>query len=84
MNLRKIRGNIMLLTAAVIWGSAFVAQSEGMNYVDPFTYVFSRSIIGAAVLVIIISVIKKGKKKECRPADFKMSAFGGACCGCQK
>ena len=81
MNLRKIRGNIMLLTAAVIWGSAFVAQSEGMNYVDPFTYVFSRSIIGAAVLVIIISVIKKGKKKECHPADFKMSAFGGACCG---
>ena len=64
MKLRKMRGNIMLLIAAVIWGSAFVAQSEGMNYIDPFTYVFSRSIIGAAVLVIIIYAIRTVKKKS--------------------
>ena len=83
MKLRKMRGNIMLLIAAVIWGSAFVAQSEGMNYIGPFTYVFSRSIIGAAVLVIIIYAIRAVKKKnnEYHPADLKMSAWGGVCCG---
>ena len=83
MKLRKMRGNIMLLIAAVIWGSAFVAQSEGMNYIGPFTYVFSRSIIGAAVLVIIIYAIRTVKKKnnEYHPADLKMSAWGGMCCG---
>ena len=34
---KKARGNILLLLTAVIWGAAFVAQSEGMKYVGPFT-----------------------------------------------
>ena len=34
--LKTIRGSLMLLTAAFIWGTAFVAQSKGMDYVEPF------------------------------------------------
>ena len=60
MNMRKqIRGSIMLLIAAIIWGSAFVAQSEGMEYVEPFTFASVRFFIGSFVLLPVISFMKK-------------------------
>ena len=60
MNMRKqIRGSIMLLIAAIIWGSAFVAQSEGMEYVEPFTFASVRFFIGSIVLLPVISFMKK-------------------------
>ena len=31
----KIKGTIYLLLATVIWGSAFIAQSVGMDHVGP-------------------------------------------------
>ena len=34
----KLRGSLALLTATVIWGSAFIAQSVGMDYIGPFTF----------------------------------------------
>ena len=34
---QQTRGSLMLLLCAMVWGAAFVAQSEGMNYVGPFT-----------------------------------------------
>lgn len=56
---KQIRGSIMLFIAALIWGSAFVAQSEGMNYVEPFTYASVRFFIGSFVLLPVISFMKK-------------------------
>lgn len=43
---KRIRNSFLLLLTAIIWGSAFVAQSVGMDYVEPFTFTFARSIIG--------------------------------------
>ena len=34
----KLKGTVYLLTATVIWGSAFIAQSVGMDHVGPFTF----------------------------------------------
>ena len=31
---KKMRGNLMLLLTALIWGTAFVAQSAGMDHVQ--------------------------------------------------
>ena len=39
----EIRSSLMLLAAAVIWGVAFVAQSVGMDYVGPFTFVITNT-----------------------------------------
>ena len=64
----KLRNPLLLLLTATIWGVAFVAQSVGMQYVGPMTYVCSRSIIGGVVLLPVIAVMGKGKKKkETRP-----------------
>ena len=34
----KLKGTVYLLLATVIWGSAFIAQSVGMDHVGPFTF----------------------------------------------
>ena len=45
MDKRKL-SNMLLILTALIWGSAFVAQSIGMEYIGPFTFGAARSILG--------------------------------------
>ena len=53
----KLRNSLLLLLTATIWGVAFVAQSVGMDYVGPFTFVFARNVIGGLVLLPVIAVL---------------------------
>ena len=50
---------ILLFLAALIWGTAFVAQSVGMDYVGPFTFNACRYVIGSAVLFPLILLGKR-------------------------
>ena len=87
MNRFVIRQSLLLLLTATIWGVAFVSQSVGMDYVGPFTFNAARSLIGAAVLVPCIALLKKLQKKEERQEevhkkeDKKTLIRGGICCG---
>jgi len=45
-----LKNGLILLTAATIWGTAFVAQSVGMDYMGPLTFNGLRYFLGAAVL----------------------------------
>ena len=77
---KKLQGSIMLLITAMIWGTAFVAQSEGMKYVRPFTYNAVRTLLGGIVLIPIIFLFRvKDKKREKSPLPETIS--GGICCG---
>ena len=80
---KKIRGCLLLLLTALIWGTAFVAQSEGMRYVQPFTYNCMRSLLGGAVLipVVVLFRCKKRGNDTAKPADRRMTVIGGLCCG---
>ena len=78
---RKISNSLLLLTA-LIWGIAFVAQSAGMEHVGPWTFVFTRFILAAAVLFPVSKYIdRKNKKKAVKPAPLRLYITGGACCG---
>lgn len=82
----KLQGNIMLLICALIWGSAFVAQSFSRSLVGPFTFLFARSVIGTVVLLPVIAFFGGRKKKAgtYRPlstADKKRLLLGGLLCG---
>lgn len=87
MNRFIIRQSLLLLLTAAIWGVAFVSQSVGMDYVGPFTFNAVRSLIGAAVLVPCIPLLKKLQKKEegqeeiHKKEDKKTLLRGGICCG---
>ena len=58
MNNQKtsLRGVLMLLLTAMIWGSAFVAQSIGMESIGAFTFNGIRTLLGAAVLLPFILI----------------------------
>lgn len=64
MNRVKIRSAALLLLAAFIWGVAFVAQSVGMDYVEPFTFNGSRFLIGGLVLTPLMLIRKKKYEQE--------------------
>jgi len=49
----------MMFIGAFIWGVSFVAQSEGMNYIEPFTFNGIRSLMAGAALMLVIAVCKK-------------------------
>lgn len=48
-----MKSNILLLITAAIWGSAFVAQRVGMDYIGPYTYSGFRFLIGGLALIPI-------------------------------
>ena len=81
---KKIASALTLLLVAVIWGSAFVAQSKGMEHIGPFTYNFSRSVIGATVLLPVIAVrsgLSKRRGEKPFPGSKRVTLVGGICCG---
>ena len=56
---KKLQGTMMLLLTALIWGSSFVAQRAGMEYIGPFTFNGIRSLIGGLVLIPVIFLFSK-------------------------
>ena len=51
MNQRVYRADSLLMLAAIIWGSAFVAQRVGMSHVGPLTFNGVRFALGTLVLL---------------------------------
>ena len=49
-----IKGNAYLLIASFIWGTAFVAQAVGMEFVGPVTFTFARFLLGALVILPLL------------------------------
>lgn len=73
-----------LLLAAFIWGVAFVAQSVGMNYIEPFTFNGIRCMIGSLVLLPCIALFKyrnKGRGKAQSKEESKDLWKAGVLCG---
>lgn len=64
MQKTQFKGVAMLLLTAFIWGSAFVAQSVGMESIDAFTFNGIRSLMGSAVLIPVILIMDKIKEKK--------------------
>ena len=73
----------MLFAAAIIWGTAFVFQKEGMNYIGPFTYNGLRSIVGGMVLLPMIPLLDRlrSRNEPFEKGTKKNILVGGICCG---
>jgi len=54
MKSAALRSDLIMLIVAAIWGSTFVAQRLGMDYVGPFTYNSVRFAISALMLIPIL------------------------------
>ncbi len=52
----RLKNGIFLFLGALIWGTAFVAQSLGNNYMGPLTFQAARSVLAVAFLLPIVLV----------------------------
>ncbi|HML67319.1 MAG TPA: DMT family transporter [Clostridia bacterium] len=57
-------GAAMLLSASLIWGVAFVAQSAGMSFVGPYTFTAVRSALAAIGLGILVLILDRTNMKS--------------------
>ncbi len=73
MNSKSITSSLLLLFAALIWGSAFIAQSLGMEHIGPLSFVCIRSFIGFFALIPVLLVIQKIQKKKLLPSSAPLS-----------
>lgn len=81
--MRQARGVLLLVLTALIWGTAFVAQSLGMESLEPLTFNAARDILAAAALSPLAFFLwKRGKTRgEVKPGSFKTLLVGGSLCG---
>ena len=84
MNRFVLRQSLILFLTACIWGLGFIAQSVGMDYVEPFTFTAARNVLAFLVLVPYIIVTDKIKSKNDTGVikqNEKVLIIGGICCG---
>lgn len=83
----KVKGPILLLITAILWGMAFVAQTSAADNVGPWTFNASRNFIGALFLCGVIAMRKKSGQDKPASVDAKTGytkrvlLIGGVLCG---
>ncbi|MBR5429818.1 MAG: DMT family transporter [Firmicutes bacterium] len=81
----KTRHTFFLFITAFIWGTAFVAQSVGLDYLTPLAFNGIRTLLGGLVLLPGIWLLDRLKPAEQRrpliPFDDKLLLKSGVICG---
>jgi drug/metabolite transporter (DMT)-like permease len=80
MQTRTFKSDSLLLVAAFIWGTTFVAQRAGMDHIGPMTFNGSRFILGAATLLPLI-VLRNSKAANPGHSSPRFLLCGGALAG---
>ncbi len=76
MKHKKLVGSLMLVLAALIWGTAFVAQRLGMTYAGPLAFNGVRCFIGFLVLVPVSLIFRPSA-----PVNRRKTLLAGVLCG---
>lgn len=86
------KSNLLLLMTAIIWGSAFIAQSKGADVIGPFTFNTVRYALAVVALLPVIYIFSRKKERDevsadkevqntCRHQDHKTLIIGGIATG---
>ena len=79
-----LKSDALLLTTAIIWGFAFVAQRVGMDYVGPFTFNGIRFAIGSLSLLPLVAMSREQRTathKILPSPGLKTILWGGSALG---
>ena len=72
---------LLLLFAALIWGSSFVAQELGARVLPTYTFNGLRMLVGSLVLLPVIFISDRISKPENIKGWNKQTLIAGVCCG---
>ena len=87
-NRTQLRGAALLMLTALIWGTAFVAQSVGMDHLGPCAFTAVRNYIGCVALLPVIAFASRlrngtpeadGEPAPPAKASKRLSLWGAAC-----
>lgn len=85
MNGNRVRQNVLPLITAMIWGTAFVAQSVGAEYMGPFTFNTARAVIAFVFLLGLCGLqgaYRRRRGEGSAPAGTRRDLIlGGLYCG---
>lgn len=84
--MKNLKGSLILLTAAFIWGTAFVAQTTASKTVGPFSFTSYRSLVGALFLCLLafLRAVVSSKKEKKHVKETFLTGWnikGGGACG---
>ena len=78
----KFKGPLFLFLCSLFWGMAFAAQSNAMNYMGPYTFVFLRSAITSLVLFTVHPLMVRTRMIPAENRENRASLWKvGALCG---
>ncbi len=80
---QKLKGNLILILMAFVWGLGFVAQSAGMDYIGANTFNGIRMLIGSFVLLpfALVARHKRIQAQNNSRAYYKTLIKSGVLCG---
>ncbi|CDZ74324.1 putative membrane protein [Peptoniphilus sp. ING2-D1G] len=78
---KKLISIILLVLTAMIWGFAFVAQTTGMDYIEPFTFSAARSLLGGFVMVLFFPLLERLNKDNTIVEDKPTTRRAAISCG---
>jgi len=87
MKVNRIRQNVLPVLAALIWGTAFVAQSVSTDHVGAFTFNAARSAIASVFLLALCLILRAVRRKDfgneakAHPSATRNLVTGSLCCG---
>ncbi len=61
---RRMLSVVMLSTASLIWGTSFVAQIMGMEFIGPFTFCTARYVVALFFLIPFALVMERRRRAE--------------------
>lgn len=76
---RTVKADGLLLLAAVIWGTGFVAQRKGMDFVGPMTFTGLRFVLGGLVLLPVL--LHQHIRKPAGKSDKRFLILGSCIAG---
>lgn len=78
---KTTRNSFLLFLAAFIWGTAFIAQSKGMDYLSPFAFTGVRNMIGSTFLLGLVLVRRLINRDIYKDINWPLTIRGGIFCG---
>lgn len=78
---KNLKGSLILILCAFIWGMAFSAQSAATDFIGPFTYVCMRSLVTCIVLFAVYPLFRGKRNDTAKKYPMKRYLLLGALLG---
>ncbi len=81
MHSQALRADLLMLLTAMIWGTVFVAQQQGMEHIGPLLYTGLRFTLASLVLLPLVLLMSRQQRSKKTIHDRRGLLLGGLVMG---